>query len=340
MTLSSDDPWRTHLPLLHRILARGEPPSVYPPVPHGDAILVTCAYWEQLYYLLNTILGCRDLGRGLAWWYTNGRPGEDPRLGLMQTIWDSDGQLAYFAVNLWRECTKCWTSFWQPFPMGVQDRDWYREEQGRKRETLDEARPHGALPPLPSLVRSTWNVVVGYLHPKEGDVSADGRKVRQRISAAWLCFRIFYLILFVSLTASSVYHYVFWDPESYMARDLFGLVFLIPSLICLWLVYRPYEWVLTPEARHETVNIQQKRAIAKAGVESLWSAIGTFAGILGALLVFLAVYAAAIVYSGWVVGIALGWIPAILASLAAGILCRYLWWLFAIGIVGLIGYFA
>jgi hypothetical protein len=259
----------------------------------------------------------------------------------MQTIWDSDGQLAYFAANLWRKCTNCWTSFWQPFPMRAQDRDWYREEQGRKRETLGEARPHRALPPLPSWVRSPWNVVVGYSHPKEGDVAADGRKVRQRISAGRLCFRIFYLILFVWLTASSVYQYVFWGPESYMTRDLFpSLIFLAPSLICLWLVYLPYEWVLTPEARQEAATIQQKRAIAKAGAEGLWNAVGTFAGIVGALLVFLAVYAAAIGYSGWVVGIALGWIPAILASLAAGILVRYLWWLFAIGIVGLIGYFA
>jgi hypothetical protein len=64
MTLSSDDPWLTHLPLLHRILAGGEPPSAYPPAPHGDAIHGTCAYWEPLYYLLNTILGWRDLGRG------------------------------------------------------------------------------------------------------------------------------------------------------------------------------------------------------------------------------------------------------------------------------------
>ena len=225
--------------------------------------------------------------------------------------------------------------------MGVQDRDWYREEQGRKRETLDEARPHAALPPLPSWVRSPWNVVVGHLHPKEGDVSADGRKVRHRISAGRLCFRIFYLILFVSLTASSVYHYVFWGPGSYMTRDLFlSLIFLVPSLICLWLVYLPYEWVLTAEARQRETKIHQEYATAKTGGEGLWNAVGTFAGTVGALLVFLAVYAAAIGYSGWVVGIALGWIPAILASLAAGILVRYLWWLFAIGIVGLIGYFA
>ena len=224
--------------------------------------------------------------------------------------------------------------------MGIQDRDWYREEQRRKREMLDEARPHGTPPPLPSWARSTWNAVVGYWHPKEGDVSADGRKVRQRISGGWLALQVFYLLFFVWLTGSSVYHYIFWDPESYMARDLFGLVFLIPSLICLWLVSRPYEWVLTPEAHQEAAKTQQNKAIAKAGAARLGSAIGTFAGLVGAILVFLAVYAAAIGYSGWVVGIALGWIPAILAALVAGFIFRYLWWLIAIGIFSLICLFA
>jgi hypothetical protein len=102
MPLDRDDPWLTHVPLLHRILAGGEPVSAYPRVPHGDAIHGSCAYWEPLYYLLNTILGWRDLGRGLAWWYTNGRPVEDPRLALMQAIWDTDGQLAYFAAWAFR----------------------------------------------------------------------------------------------------------------------------------------------------------------------------------------------------------------------------------------------
>jgi hypothetical protein len=231
--------------------------------------------------------------------------------------------------------------FWHRVGMGLHDRDWSRAEHRRKRELLNETRPHEALPPFPSWARSTWNVVVGYLHHTAGDVSADRRKVRQRISPGWLGLRIFYLIFFFWLSASSVYHGVFWDPESYTTPDFVAsLVFLFPALYCLWLVYHPYEWVLTPEARQEAANSQQNRAIAKTGLEGLWSAIGAFAGIVGAILVFLAVYAAAIVYSGWVIGIALGWFPAILAALAAGILFRYLWWLIAIGIFSLIGYFA
>jgi len=182
---------------------------------------------------------------------------------------------------------------------------------------------------------------MSFLHPKVGDISADRRKVRQRISAWGICFRYFYLSVFVWLFASSVYHYVFWDPESYMTRDFVpSLVFLFPALYCLWFVYHPYEWVLTPEALQKQAKIQQERAMAGTGGAHPLTAIGTFAGIVGALLVFVTVYVASIGYSGWVVGIALGWIPAILAALVAGFLLRYLWWLFAIGIVCLIGYFA
>jgi hypothetical protein len=46
--------------------------------------------------------------------------------------------------------------------MGVQDRDWYREEQRRKREILNEARPHGDRPPLPSWARFAWNAFIGF----------------------------------------------------------------------------------------------------------------------------------------------------------------------------------
>ena len=48
MPLNPDDPWLTYIPLLHRILAGGEPASAYPLVPHGDAIHGSCAYWEPL----------------------------------------------------------------------------------------------------------------------------------------------------------------------------------------------------------------------------------------------------------------------------------------------------
>ena len=223
--------------------------------------------------------------------------------------------------------------------MGVQDRDWYREEQGRKRETLDEARPHGALPPLPSWVRSTWNVVVGHLHPKEGDVSADGRKVRQRISAGSAVFSDFlpdtfclaYRVVGLSLC-------VLGPRVLHGTRPLWSCI-SSPQPYLLVVSLSPVRVGLDAGSSPRGSKDPPEDATRRPELKTSGALIGAFSGIVGALLVFLAVYAAAIGYSGWVVGIALGWIPAILASLAAGILFRYLWWLFAIGIVGLIGYF-
>jgi hypothetical protein len=125
--MDADDPWLTHLPLLHRILAGGEPPSAYPPPPHGDALHGSCAYWEPLYYLLRTILGWRDLGRGLAWWYTNARPVEDCRLRLMQAIWDSDDQLAYFAAWAFQEGRANFSLDAAASTSAFRDENWWRD---------------------------------------------------------------------------------------------------------------------------------------------------------------------------------------------------------------------
>lgn len=129
--MNADDPWLTHLPLLHRILAGGEPPAAYPSPPHGDALHGSCAYWEPLYYLLKSILGWLDLGRSLAWWYTNGRPVEDPRLRLMQTIWDSDGQLAYFAAWAFQDGCVNFSLDAAASTSAFPDEDWWRDFRSR-----------------------------------------------------------------------------------------------------------------------------------------------------------------------------------------------------------------
>jgi hypothetical protein len=62
-----------------------------------------------------------------------------------------------------------------------------------------------------------------------------------------------------------------------------------------------------------------------------WFAItGFIVGGLAALIAFVAVYIAAVGSVGWVIGIALGWIPAGLAAGLAFVLGRYLWWLAAL----------
>ena len=102
--MNADDPWPTHLPLLHRILAGGEPAAAYPALPRSDDIFEHCAYWEPLYYLLTSLLGWTDLGKGLAWWYANGKSDhDDPRLALMREIWDTAGQLDFFAAWAFQE---------------------------------------------------------------------------------------------------------------------------------------------------------------------------------------------------------------------------------------------
>jgi hypothetical protein len=59
--------------------------------------------------------------------------------------------------------------------------------------------------------------------------------------------------------------------------------------------------------------------------------IGIVFGGLAWLVTFVAVYIAAVASVGWVIGIALGWFPALLAAILAFVIFRYLWWLIALG---------
>lgn len=58
-----------------------------------------------------------------------------------------------------------------------------------------------------------------------------------------------------------------------------------------------------------------------------FSITGIIVGLFAAGITFIAVYIAAVASVGWVVGIALGWIPASLAASLAFLIGRYLWWL-------------
>lgn len=60
---------------------------------------------------------------------------------------------------------------------------------------------------------------------------------------------------------------------------------------------------------------------------------GTVVAYFAAVVTFIAVYIAAVGSVGWVIGIALGWIPAGLASGVAFLVGRYLWWLLALAIL-------
>ena len=89
--------------------------------------MVTAPTGSRSITCLNTILGWRDLGAGLAWWYANGRPVSDPRLALMQEIWDSDGQLAYFAAWAFQEGRSNFRLEDAASTSAFSDEDWWRD---------------------------------------------------------------------------------------------------------------------------------------------------------------------------------------------------------------------
>jgi hypothetical protein len=57
----------------------------------------------------------------------------------------------------------------------------------------------------------------------------------------------------------------------------------------------------------------------------LYIRIGGLLGALGACIAFFGAYVAAINSTGWVIGLALGWITAWLAAVVAFVICRNLW---------------
>jgi hypothetical protein len=63
------------------------------------------------------------------------------------------------------------------------------------------------------------------------------------------------------------------------------------------------------------------------GIGALLSGVGAFLGAIGALIVYFGVWIAAADSAGWVIGIALGWIPAAIAAGIVWVLLRYGWWL-------------
>jgi len=64
----------------------------------------------------------------------------------------------------------------------------------------------------------------------------------------------------------------------------------------------------------------------------LYLGVGVVVGWLAAVVTFIAVYVAAVSSAGWVIGIALGWIPAGIAAVIVGYLVGGLWPILAIGL--------
>lgn len=73
--------------------------------------------------------------------------------------------------------------------------------------------------------------------------------------------------------------------------------------------------------------------------EDSWYGIGgNIFGFLGGAVSFIAIYIAAVSSVGWVIGIAIGWIPAYLGAFACFLFLRYLWLPAILVIVGALLY--
>src|SRR5690606_10224401 len=97
-------PWSAFIPALHRVLANptGNEGLPVPPVrPREEPLFTNCAYWEAAAYLLTYLLGWRDPGAGLRWWYEAGQPTEDLRLAVLRTCWGFERQIDLLAAALW-----------------------------------------------------------------------------------------------------------------------------------------------------------------------------------------------------------------------------------------------
>ena len=94
--------WCYLLPSLHRLLSNPIAIVEMPKVERRISIMEACAYWETAMYLLRFLLGCRDSGSGLQWWYrTDTEDFGDQRLVLLKQFWNSEGQLDLLVAWCW-----------------------------------------------------------------------------------------------------------------------------------------------------------------------------------------------------------------------------------------------
>ena len=108
--------WCRLIPRLHHALANPEATWSFPKLRHnGQPEPMVYAYWEGALYLMQTILGWSDPGRGLQWWYEQDlKDLGDQRLALLRTVWTTDPDFDVFAAWCWERGTSygCRGAFW------------------------------------------------------------------------------------------------------------------------------------------------------------------------------------------------------------------------------------
>lgn len=142
--------WCWAVPLPYRAL---NTPSVGAPMPSaprpGVDFMPYLGYWTALQSFLTYSFGWTRHDRGLRWWYDAGKPIQDPRLALLEAIWERDGTLLAYA-----EWCHDRLEFFDNQPLAEwmkYDRqpdtitpDWEREFQVvRQNRQSDGTTPHG-----------------------------------------------------------------------------------------------------------------------------------------------------------------------------------------------------
>ncbi|GAA2175664.1 hypothetical protein GCM10009846_26430 [Agrococcus versicolor] len=86
--------WDWGIPLVYRALQAPYTGSSMPIAPsHQTVDEDAVGYWNALHHVLTYSLGWARHDWGLRWWYDSGKPTNDPRLALVDAIWESDGLL-------------------------------------------------------------------------------------------------------------------------------------------------------------------------------------------------------------------------------------------------------
>jgi hypothetical protein len=63
----------------------------------GADFMLSLGYWGALQGFLTYSLGWTRHDRGLRWWYDAGKPVDDPRLALINAVWERDDTLLAYA---------------------------------------------------------------------------------------------------------------------------------------------------------------------------------------------------------------------------------------------------
>lgn len=135
------------------------------------------------------------------------------------------------------------------------------------------------------------------------------------------------------------------DDGERRAGTILSIVVTPAWLLFMWRTIFPFDWLGFTEKGKEALAAQNARLAQEQLIKDRklvasgdgWVAVvGIFAGSIAALIAFIWVYIAAVGSVGWVIGIALGWFPAMLAAGVAFLVFRFLWPLALVGVLVLV----